>query len=187
MTNACSACGAPLPAGASKCSSCGATIMAFAVPVPRKPIRRLPIFTFLFISFAVALWAIAPLLRKQEQSTAAAVQSTEQTERAAQLALVDSVSTIKSFEDRCGAPAERRHGISREDAIDTDPTLAHTATTLIYSQPPTEMHVVFTENENTVPILFREHLHEKVYSFSPYEGLVEMGCVKRTEMKSSTR
>ncbi len=54
----------------------------------------------------------------------------------------------------------------------------HNAITLIYKQPPTEMHVIFT-GDKVLPLLFREHLENKIYPFVPHDGLVEMGCVKK--------
>ncbi len=90
------------------------------------------------------------------------------------MALVDSLTTPATFAKRCGHPDARHAGISEADARDMDQVLRPTATTFVYNRQGTTMDVIFIHSP--IPLMFREHLHGRVFEFTPYDGLVEMGC-----------
>jgi hypothetical protein len=109
---------------------------------------------------------------------AAAREAAKRAAIADQFALEASVANPTAFQSRCGAATAVLHGIISQDAKELDFDRIHNAITLIYKQPPTEMHVIFT-GDKVLPLLFREHLENKIYPFVPHDGLVEMGCVKK--------
>lgn len=145
-------------------------------PVTRQRIVQvLPLLLLLLIVYAIYLAATRGRDAKQNEAVQAKESAAWTSEHDRQLALVASVSTPESFQARCGVPSAVSRGINGGDAVSLP---AAGVVTFAYRTPPTEMHVIFTRDKE-VPILFREHLHNKVYAFAPYEGLVEMGCIQK--------
>jgi hypothetical protein len=114
--------------------------------------------------------------KQQREAAHIVIEVAEATARQQQQALADSLSTPAAFIAKCGGPTHRRSGASAWDLTGTG--LERSAyEALVYSKAPTSMDVIFTQDED-FPVLYREHLDHKMYRFVPYDGLVEMGCVK---------
>jgi hypothetical protein len=129
--------------------------------------------------FLIFLYALNAMGRPAREREAAASEAQKKVAIADQLALEDSVGNPAAFQSRCGTATTVRQGIIPQDAKNIDFDRIHNPTTLIYKESPTEeMHVIFT-GDKTIPLLFREHLENKIHWFVPYDGLVEMGCVKK--------
>lgn len=116
----------------------------------------------------------AHLERPGEQRVEAAKAAADETLRRTHLAIGNSVDTPKSFEARCGKPSAIVHGVPGVDDIEADSS----TTTYIYRTPPSEMHIIFRPTAEP-HLIINEHLHGKRYPFTPYDGLVEMGCIPR--------
>jgi hypothetical protein len=84
------------------------------------------------------------------------------------------VDVTKPDASSCASCA-RHAGISEADARDMDQALRPTATTFVYNRQGTTMDMIFI-HDSPIPLMFREHLHGRVFDFKPYDGLVEMGC-----------
>jgi hypothetical protein len=177
MKLACSACGALLTQGETNCPGCALPLVSRAVPViPKSKPPMFPLWSVLLVFF-ICICLAGALERPGREKAEAAQKVSDDAAFAAHREFVESVSNVKTFQSHCGAATDVRQGISSRDSRDLDSNLARHATTLIYKQSPTEMHVIFT-GDKELPILFREHLGDKTYSFTPYKGLVEMGCAK---------
>lgn len=178
----CSICSADLANGARICAKCGLPVTnqgIASLPADRKGLR-LSALSWLVLIVGIgflSLYVISKVEYKRDSAKDSAAQRAEDQARTAHRALADSLSTEGAFMRRCGEPTATHHGISPGDARDTDPALLATATTFVYKLQGTTMDVIFVKDSAT-PLLFREHLDRKIYSFAPYDGLIEMGCLK---------
>ena len=167
----CSACGAQLLPGAPNCPHCLLPVTAFAVPAPvRQPKPMFSALSLIGIAFVavIALGAWLDKVRPQNSLYHPVTVTDTPTEDAA-------TSSPAAFRKQCGDPALVRAGIEPADARGMGEIPSSAAFTYIYRTPPTEMHVIFLKDQE-VPMVFREHLHGRVYAFSPHSGMVEMGC-----------
>jgi hypothetical protein len=146
--------------------------------MPAAPARgQSPLFWLVVIGgpFLIVMLTLNSIQQKQETANDTARERAADLTRAAHLALVDSLATPDTFTKRCGDPDARHGGVSEADARDMDQALRPTAKTFVYTRQGSTMDVIFI-HDRSIPVLFRQHVDGRVVKFTPYDGLVEMGC-----------
>jgi hypothetical protein len=132
------------------------------MPTPAAPRRQRGLGPFTWCVIAIgALVLICNLAdsiqRPKQQAAAHARQAVADQKHAQQLALMDSLTTPQAFEQHCGQPARRVHGMLARDISDdyVTPT-ARRIDTLIYPQEHGTLDVILSDSKD-FPILMRRH------------------------------
>ncbi len=179
---ACSACKHVLPTGATSCPNCGILLTAQAVPVMQK---RTPLWAWLvgvavlfYLVCAVPEWIMAPHQEAVDNEAQAASDAAIKKK----MELVDSLSTPRKFEARCGKPMRISHQNGKTTFIYRDLGSNGTGTIQVtFSKPVLTRGLDF--DPNPMPRLIGVEDDGFHYDFQSnwgqangYEALVHIGC-----------